>query len=364
MKKFNTIGKEEEEAAIRAIKSGILSGYVATSINAGSAVAALEESWSLFFGSKHAVACNSATSGLLAACMAIEVGPGDEVIVPNLTMSATAAAPAVLGATIRFADVEHETFTIDPHDVGELINNNTRAVIATNLFGHPAKLSHLRQMCDAAGIYLIEDNAQAIMAKEDGKFTGTIGHMGVFSLNLHKHIQAGEGGVVTTDFRTLQHRLNGAINHGECRSSILPGLNLRMTEITAAIAFQQLIKLPDIVARRQEIGARLDSIIGNKTTRVGCEHVYYVYPTITNNITNLHRILKRASFPLVRKYMFPPFMKAFEKYFTGEDFKKWRGTIDLVQLRLGLIETCSIDPTDEDLDKLELIMTGRRRNVA
>ena len=286
MKKFNTIGIEEEQAVLRVIRSGNLSGYTAGTVLGGPEVRALSKEWEDFFGISCAVPCNSATSGLLAACMAISIGPLDEVIVPVLTMSATAAAPKVLGATIVFADID-EHYCIDPNDVGRLINENTKAVIATNLFGHPAQLHQLRQMCDAKGIYLIEDNAQAIMAKEDGIYTGTIGHIGVFSLNVHKHIQCGEGGICVTRDVELYDKLQAAINHGEMRNKTDVGLNLRMTEITAAIAREQLKKLPVIVARRQEIGRLLNEEFkfygmtgyGSRLPepRDGCENVFYVW---------------------------------------------------------------------------------------
>src|SRR5258705_1644842 len=262
IQKFNTIGKEEEEAVLRVIRSGNLSGYVASSSKAGPEVTSFEAEWESAFGG-YAVSCNSATSGLLAACMAAGVGPMDEVIVPYFTMSATACAPAVLGATVILADIEPHTFCIDPNDVGRQITENTKAVIATNMFGHPAKLRQLRSMCDSRGIILIEDNAQAIMAREDGEFTGTIGHMGVFSLNVHKHIQTGEGGMVMTSDGDLLMKLHDAINHGECRQQETPGLNLRMTELTAAVGREQLKKLPAIVASRQLIASHLTEIFSS-----------------------------------------------------------------------------------------------------
>lgn len=283
VKPFTTIGKEEEEAVMRVLRRKQLSGYIAGRDTSGVEVSRLENDWSEFFGVNYAIACNSATSGLLAACMAIGVGPGDEVIVPFLTMSATACAPNVLGAQIVLADVD-ENLCIDVNHVGKLINENTKAVIATNLFGHPAKLAQLRAMCDSVNVFLIEDNAQAIGAKEGTRYTGTIGHIGVFSLNYHKQIQAGEGGVCVTDSYGFNARLRGAINHGEHMKLDFPGLNLRMTEITAAIAIEQLKKLPDILKAKEEVAR---TIIGHMNrcsymtslpARDNCTNAYYALP--------------------------------------------------------------------------------------
>jgi len=288
VKQFTTIGKEEEEAVLRVLRKKQLSGYIAGKDTSGVEVSRLESDWAEFFGVNYAIACNSATSGLLAACMAIGVGPGDEVIVPFLTMSATACAPNVLGAQIVLADVD-ENLCIDVNHVGKLINENTKAVIATNLFGHPAKLAQLRAMCDSVNIFLIEDNAQAIGAKEGTRYTGTIGHIGVFSLNYHKQIQAGEGGMCVTDNYLLNMKLSGAINHGEHMGLDFPGLNLRMTEITAAIAIEQLKKLPDILKAKEEVA---HAIIGHMReyayaspipTRDNCTNTYYAIPFFTRH---------------------------------------------------------------------------------
>jgi len=283
VKLFTTIGNDEEEAVLRVLRRKQLSGYIAGKDTSGVEVNRLETNWAEFFGVNYAIACNSATSGLLAACMAIGVGPGDEVIVPFLTMSATACAPNVLGAQIVLADVD-ENLCIDVNHVGKLINENTKAVIATNLFGHPAKLAQLRGMCDSVNVFLIEDNAQAIGAKEGTRYTGTIGHIGVFSLNYHKQIQAGEGGVCVTDNYLLNMKLRGAINHGEHMKLDFPGLNLRMTEITAAIAIEQLKKLPDILEAKEEVARAIIghmkrcSYINPPPTRDNCTNVYYALP--------------------------------------------------------------------------------------
>src|SRR3974390_3251091 len=135
-----------------------LSGYVADNPLGGKWCQQLELEWCDKFGVKYAVPVNSATSGLLAACMAIGVHSGNEVIVSPWTMSATAAAPAVLGAKIIFADID-VFFTLDPQSVEKAITKKTKAVIVTNLFGQAAQLKQLRAICDRREIFLIGDNA-------------------------------------------------------------------------------------------------------------------------------------------------------------------------------------------------------------
>jgi len=350
MKKFNTIDQKEILAASLTVQEAAdnhsaLSGYIGSSSFGGTWCTILGAAWRETFGFKHAVAVNSGTSGLLAACMAVGVEYGDEVIVSPYTMSATAAAPKVLGAKIIFADIEPETFTIDPVEVSNAITPKTKAVIATNLFGHPAHLRELRDICDNRGVYLIEDNAQAIFAKEDGVYTGTIGHIGVFSLNVHKHLQVGEGGVCVTNNPDLAKKLRQAMNHGEMRGGIL-GLNLRMTEVTAAMAYEQLQKAPEIMARRRHIAQMITSyMIGLPITtpvvRPGCEHSYYCWAGLLD---------QPARGPLPEPFR-AGYMKPlwFLDAFRGTGSRPAGNIAEEIENRIALVEICSIDPTDEEI---------------
>lgn len=360
MKKINTIGPEEEAAALRVLRSGNLSGYVATNMAGGPEIRGLQNEWQDFFGIEYAVPCNSATSGLLAACMAIGVGPYDEVIVPYFTMSATAAAPAVLGATVILANID-ENFCIDPDHVSRLINENTKAVIATNMFGHPAQLHKLKMICAGANITLIEDNAQAIMAKEDGAYTGTIGDIGVFSLNVHKHIQTGEGGICVTRNPNHYKRLNDAINHGECRNTTRPGLNLRMTEMTAAIAREQLKKLPNIIEKRR--AAALDILNATQRiqyhqpkTRDNCEHSYYAVPILVRHGYKdalCQRVARRI--PVGRGYDGNLLTKPINGVRQDNALEIARSKSYTDINRMLVVETCAYEFTKNEIEKLEQI---------
>ncbi len=348
IKRFNTIGVEEEEAALRVLRSKNLSGYVATSPTPGPEVFAFEQSFSDFFGT-NSTAVNSATSGLLAACMACSVGPGHEVIVPPLTMSASWAVAVHLGATPVWCDVEPDTFNMDVMQASKLITENTRAIIVPNIFGCPADLHFLRSLCDSHDIVMIEDNAQSIMARENGVFAGTIGHMGVFSFNVHKHMQCGEGGMVVTTDPQFHEAIGWAMNHGEVRGGGI-GLNLRMTEITAAIAAEQFKKLPAIVKRRQEIGERMtDNIfkagyqdrVRPQRIKTGKEPVYYAWAADNDSAFRV-----RAHGTL--------FGSGYTCMIPEDHSEEKTPTPIAMRLAKDLItfETCAFDPTDEQVDEL------------
>lgn len=292
---FNAIGPREKAAVVDFFdRGGLLSGFHGSarpSFFGGEQVLAFEQAWSDRFAVKFSVSMNSATSGLMAAMGAIGIGPGDEVIVPPYTMTATALAPLVYGGIPVFVDIDPEYYCLDAALVEQAITPATRAILAVNLFGHPAELKRLRALADARGIYLIEDNAQAVLAEENSRLAGTIGHIGIYSLNVHKHIQVGEGGVCVTDDPQLAMRLQLIRNHGENvidwlgvqDLSNLIGFNYRMTEITAAMARVQLERVDELVRRVEAVcnalTAGLSDLPGLAPPKVrsGCRHNYYMW---------------------------------------------------------------------------------------
>lgn len=291
---YRSVGAAEIQAVVDVLKTGVLSSFAdvwGEAFYGGPSVKSLEHLWCEVFGARHAVSMNSATSGLIAAVGAARVGPGDEVIVPPFTMSATAMAPLAYGGIPVFVDIEPDTFCLDPELVAANITPRTKAIIAVNLFGHPAELQRLRALADRHGIVLIEDNAQSPFATEDGSYAGTIGHIGVFSLNHHKHIHTGEGGVCTTDDDDLALRLAMIRNHGE--NAVEPagveditnllGFNFRMTELSAALGVVQLTNCEQHVAPRQRLAASLTDAVSDLPgltgphVRSGCRHVFHVW---------------------------------------------------------------------------------------
>ena len=291
---YKAFGLEEFAALCRVMKSGCLSGFYGSwgeQFFGGPVVQALEEAWCDRFDVRYAVSMNSATSGLYAAMGAIGLSPGDEVIVPPYTMSATAMAPLLYGGIPVFADIDPDTFCLDPSAVCQAITPRTKAIIAVNLFGHPAPLTPLMALAQEYGLSLVEDNAQAPLAMDEGRYAGTVGHIGVFSLNYHKHIQAGEGGVCVTNDAELARRLQLIRNHAENvvedlgieNIANLVGFNYRMTELSAAVALEQLRKIEPHVYSRIHLAQQLTDGVASlpglrpPLVRPGARHVYYVW---------------------------------------------------------------------------------------
>jgi perosamine synthetase len=292
---YNTIGQEEKEAVMKVLDSGELSGFVAGNVPefyGGKQVQALEKEFCERFGVKYAVSVNSATSGLYCMLMAMGVGPGDEVITSPYTMHATASSILQCGAVPIFADIEEETFGLDPISVQNNITKNTKGILAVNIFGHAAKLNELKKISDSNNLWLLEDNAQAPGGiLEGGKLTATVGKAGVFSFNRHKTMQSGEGGVVLTNDENISKRMMLVRNHGEVMIeawemddiSNTIGQNLRMSEMEAAVALCQIKKLDQFndirirLANRISKGLKDIDGISAPIVRDGCKHVYYFY---------------------------------------------------------------------------------------
>lgn len=341
MKKYNSIGRDEARAAYNAVLNGPLSGYLGGIDRGGPQVEALEEEWCEKFGSHYAVACNSATSGLLLACRACGIGSNSDVLSSSYTMSATAAVPTFLGADAHFGDIDGSTYCLDPPYPYK------SDMIITNLFGHPARLHEARTALQEDGpFFLIEDNAQAIGAMENGRYTGTIGHIGVFSLNVHKHIQAGEGGICTTDDPVLAERMRKCRNHGEL-AGYPAGLNLRMTEVTAAIARVQLKKLDKILSERIEIAETLtDMVVGlpgicPPEVRKGCKHVYYIWAIRCSD--EILWELQVSGVPITRGYVKP--------LHTMGQRKHRLPVTEEVESTIAIYENCAWTPSGKDLQK-------------
>lgn len=351
IKPFNSIGEEEMIVAAGAVVSRPLSGYLAGQERGGYHVRALEDAWCETFGVKHAIACNSATSALLAACEAADVGLDTNVLTTPMTMSATSAAPMFMGAKLQYADVEDQTFALaGPFDR----NRDTQAMLVTNLFGHPAMLSKAREICDSFRWILIEDNAQSPFAMESGKYAGTIGHIGCWSLNIHKPIQCGEGGVCTTDDDELAARMRSFINHGEHVSDRI-GLNLRMPEVCAAIALVQLRRgrslVQNRVAQAEAIIAAIGDIPGLRppVVRDGCTHVYYAVPfLVEKNRAEFCAALRADGVPIVEGYVPPLYrMPAFSQFTRPCPVAE-----DLHDRRLLYFENCAWDLTPEQIKQV------------
>ncbi len=296
-KKYNPIGVEERDAAIDVINSGVLSKFLGTwspDFFGGEKVQLFERQCEDFFNVKNAIVVNSWTSGLIAAIGAIGIEPGDEVIVSPWTMSASATAILHWNAIPVFADIEIETFNLDPISVEKNITPYTKAILVIDIFGHSADMDALQSIANKYNLKIISDTAQAPGAKFGSQFAGTIADIGGYSLNYHKHIHTGEGGIVVTNNDIFADKLRLIRNHAEAVVESkgvndlvnMVGYNFRLGEIECAMGIEQIKKLPRLVRARQNIANRLtnglSSLKGLRLPIVKdrCTHVYYVYPMI------------------------------------------------------------------------------------
>lgn len=291
-----TTGAEERAAVLRVMDSGILSDFEGSNNQwflGGPEVKAFEAEWAEYYGCKHAVSMNSATSCLMAAVGAAGVGPGDEVITTPWTMTATAIAIVVNHGVPIFCDIEPDTFCMSPASLESKITPRTKAIMPIHIYGHPAPMDEIMDIARKHKLAVIEDAAQSPGVTYKGKMTGCIGDMGIHSLNNHKIIQTGEGGVVTTDSDEFARRLQLIRNHAEAVVATgmpvstlvnMIGWNYRMNEIEAAIGREQLKKLSLFIEQRLELVdyltgklCRYDGLI-MPTVYQGCTHAYYRYP--------------------------------------------------------------------------------------
>jgi len=296
-KRYNSIGPEELQAAAEVIESGVLSQFLGCwddDFYGGPKVREFERACADYFGVKHAITVNSWTSGLIAAVGAIGIEPGDEVIVTPWTMCASATAILHWNAIPVFADIEPDTFCIDVNSIEANISSQTKAIMAVDIFGHSANMEAINALARKHGLKVISDTAQAPGAMVGDKFAGTLADIGGYSLNYHKHIHTGEGGVLVTNDDAFADRLMLIRNHAEAvvdekgtqNLNNMVGYNFRLGEIECAIGLEQLKKLKHYADSRQRAAERLtiglQGLSGLRTPiiRKGNTHVYYVYPLV------------------------------------------------------------------------------------
>ena len=270
------IGQDEISAVTAVLESGKLA--------AGEHVTEFERRFADYCGTTHAVAVNNGTAALHAALLAADIGHGDEVIVPAFSFIATATAVSVTGAKPVFADVNEQTFNIDPLKVEDCITPKTRAIIGVHLFGQPFDVQGIQKICESRNLTLIEDAAQAHGAMWNGEKTGGFGQFGCFSFYATKNMTTGEGGMVTTREKISAGRLRLLINHGQSEKYLHTriGYNYRLTDIAAAMGIIQLKKLEKFNNRRRKNADYYDTHIrvkGLLTPFVspGMHHVYHQY---------------------------------------------------------------------------------------
>ncbi|GIK27093.1 MAG: UDP-4-amino-4,6-dideoxy-N-acetyl-beta-L-altrosamine transaminase [Anaerolineae bacterium] len=281
-----------DERDIAAVVDTLRSDWLTT----GPKVGEFEQVFAAATGAEHAVAVCNGTAALHCAIYALNIQPGDEVIVTPMTFAASANCILYQGGTPVFADVEHDTLLIDPERVREKITPRTKAIVAVDYAGHPANYAALRSIVDDHGLSIIADACHAIGGSLDGRPVGTLADLNTFSLHPVKHITSGEGGVVTTNSAELAQRMRIFRNHGittDHRQRSLTGgffyemvdlgYNYRITDFQCALGITQLEKLPASVARRQQIASWYDAAFADIPyvqplfVRPNAAHAYHLY---------------------------------------------------------------------------------------
>lgn len=268
------------EQVMAALDAGWLSGTTPV-------VAEFEARFAEWIGVRHAVACASGTAALELALAGAGIGPGDEVVVPDLSIIAPAAAVLHLGARPVLVDVEPDTGTLDPDAVAAAIGPRTRALLPVHLYGHPAAMDRLGELAERHRLIVIEDAAEAHGARWQGRACGSLGHAAAFSFYANKLITTGEGGMVTTDdpalasrlrsLRDLAHRPGARFHHDEL------GYSLRMSSLQAALGLGQLEHREAFLAHKRWMaaayGARLAQLPGLTLPRIrpGVEPSHWMY---------------------------------------------------------------------------------------
>lgn len=259
------IEQDDIDAVVETLKGNL--------ITCGPKVAELEQQLCSVTGAKYAVVVSNGTAALHLAAMAAGLKAGEEAIVSPITFAASANCVLYCGAKPVFADINPETYNIDPDAIRKLITPATRAIVAVDFTGQAVELEEIRQICEEHHLVLIEDAAHAIGTKYKGQPVGSIADMTCFSFHPVKTVTAGEGGAITTNDEQLYRRLIRLRTHGITRNQeemvhptdamwyneqVELGYNYRMTDFQAALLCSQLRKLPKFSARRKEIVERYD----------------------------------------------------------------------------------------------------------
>lgn len=277
------IGEEELELVTEVIKSGHLN-YIN-----GPKIAQFEKEYAQRYNVKYAVTCSSGTAALHGAVLALDLNPGDEVIVAPITDMGTIIAILMQNLIPVFADVDVDTHNIDPLKVGEKITTKTRAIIVVHMFGHSVDMDPIMKIALKYNLYVIEDCCQAFLTTYKGELCGTVGDIGCFSFQQSKHMTTGDGGMIITNNDNLGRRARLCVDKGwprggEFRDHLFLAPAYHMTELQAAVGIAQLRKLDMIIECRKLMGKKLTELLCNfdglipPVIKDYSNHTYWKYP--------------------------------------------------------------------------------------
>jgi len=310
----------------------------------GPEVTMFEDMIARYTGSEFCLTFNSGTSALHASLLAHGVGRGDEVIVPSFTFIATANAPLFVGAKPVFADIERETFGLDPAEVLKKITQKTRAILPIHYGGCPCKIKELREIADEKGLLLVEDAAEAFGADINGRQVGTFGDVAILSFCQNKVITTGEGGAITTGLRDLYEKLKLLRSHGRQDNGdyfstttvmdyISLGYNMRMSNLSAALGVAQMKKADYIISQRRELAGLYRQLLQGIPEVVvpvvphGYSHVYQLFTILAEDRDALIRHLEQKG--IMTKIYFPPVHETYFYHSVRKDKSRLPVTKDI-----------------------------------
>ncbi len=326
----------------------------------GHYVTDFEEQFSRFCGVKHSISVSNGTTALHLALLALDVGPGDEVIVPTLTFIATANAVTYTGARPVFVDSERTTWNLDPASIEEKITPRTRAIMVVHIYGHPVDMDPVLEIASRHNLYVIEDAAEAHGAEYKGRRAGSLGDVACFSFYGNKIITTGEGGMVTTDDPELAERARFLKDHAMSSTKYYwhsrVGYNYRLTNVQAAIGLAQLENVAQRIEKKRHIAraysARLEKVKGLTlpVEEAWAKNVYWMYSVLVEDDYGLDRDglmarLKKAGidsrpffYPL---HTLPPYAGSGERFPVAEELA-----------RKGLNLPSASTLTEQDIDRV------------
>lgn len=280
-------GAEEEEAAIRVLRSGHL--WRVDGVEAP----ALEREFAELMGMPHAVAAATGSGIIHTAIAALDLEPGDEIVIPPITDIGSVIGAIAQGLVPVFADLDPVTGNLTPETVAAVLSERTKAIVVVHLFGGGADVEGIVAVAHERGIRVVEDCAQAYLTRTpSGALAGTVGDIGCFSLQQSKHISTGDGGLLVTRDADLARRAALFTDKGWPRDTgerthLFHGLNYRMSELTAAVARVQLTRVEGVVADRRRVAAAWDAVLDADgiTLPPGEGHSYWLYPIVVDPAT-------------------------------------------------------------------------------
>lgn len=386
------IGEDEKKAVMEVLESGKLSTFIAQpgeNFLGGVKIKQFENELTTYFGTKYAVAFNSATSALHAAVVACGVKAGDEVLVPPYSFTSTATCALMNSSIPVFVDIKPDIFCMDPSKIEQSITPRTKAIIPVHLFGHPADLNEIIAIAKKHDLKVIEDCAQAPGATYKGNLAGTIGDCGIFSFQESKTVMTGEGGMLITNSDEIADIARMVRNHGEIvletqkqrtyRSDIL-GWGYRMTELEAALGVVQFRKLDELNQKRIELATHLSKKLADVNGLIppvvypDARHVYYLVPfKYDESLIGIPReqfvkALVAEGIPCAAGYVRPMYLnpiyhenKPFIYDYFGEEISYDKGicpvTERLYEKDLVTFAVCRAPATREDMDDIVRAIT-------